>query len=251
MKKIVKMKNTRKLQAALAAGLLATGGSAMAQQAGDWVLGAGWLHFAPQDSSKGLNLTSPVNMHVPGSDATVSSSDTLGLSATYFVDSNWAVEGVVGIPPKFKLQGAGTLAPIGELGTAKQWSPTLLGKYYFNDGNAAFRPYVGAGVTYVWYSDVELTPGMQNAMGGLVRRPPGSTVTIGKLDSSLAPVLNIGASYQFDKHWGVSASVSYIPLKTTAKLTTSSAATGQQLATSEASLKLNPIVPYVAVTYRY
>lgn len=245
------MKNTRKVQVALAAAMLAGGGSAMAQQAGDWVFGAGWMHFAPQDSSKPLTVTSPVNMAVPGSSANVTSSDTLGLSATYFLDSNWGIEGVLGVPPKFKLEGAGSLAPIGELGTARQWSPALLGKYYFNDGNAAFRPYVGLGLTYVWYSDVQLTPGMQNALGGLIRRPAGSTVTSAKLDSSWAPVFNVGAAYQFDKHWGVSLSVSYIPLKTTAKLTTTSAATGAQLATSEASLKVNPIVPFVAVTYRY
>ncbi|HSV58820.1 MAG TPA: hypothetical protein VLJ19_07985 [Variovorax sp.] len=30
-----------------------------------------------------------------------------------------------------------------------------------------------------------------------------------------------------------------------------SAATGAQLATSESSLKLNPIVPYLALTYRF
>lgn len=250
--KIVKTKNPNKMmQAAVAAALLAGGGSAMAQQAGDWVLGAGWMHFAPQDSSKPLTLTSPVNTTVPGSGANVSSSDTLGLSATYFLDSHWGVEGVLGVPPKFKLQGEGSLGPIGELGNARQWSPALLGKYYFNEGNAAFRPYVGLGLTYVWYSDVELTPGMQNAVGGLLRRPPGSTVTSAKLDSSWAPVFNIGAAYQFDQHWGLSFSVSYIPLKTTAKLTTTSAATGAQLATSEASLKVNPIVPYLAVTYRF
>ena len=247
----MKIANKNTLQAALAAALMAVGGSAMAQQAGDWVLGAGWMHFAPQDSSEGLSLTSPVNMHVPGSDANVKSSDTLGLSATYFLDSHWGIEGVLGVPPKFKLEGAGTLASVGELGQARQWSPALLGKYYFNEGNAAFRPYVGLGLTYVWYSDVELTPGMQNAMGGLLRRPAGSTVTSAKLDSSWAPVFNIGAAYQFDQHWGVSLSVSYIPLKTTAKLTTTSAATGAQLGTSEASLKVNPIVPYVAVTYRF
>ena len=226
-------------------------GSAFAQQAGDWVLGAGWMHFAPQDSSKPLTVTSPVNMTVPGSSASVGSSDTVGLSATYFLDSHWGIEGVVGIPPKFKLEGAGSLAPIGELGNARQWSPALLGKYYFNEGNAAFRPYVGLGLTYVWYSDVELTPGMQNALGGLIRRPPGSTVSSAKLDSSWAPVFNIGASYQFDKHWGVALSISYIPLKTKANITTTSAATGAQLATSEASLKLDPIVPFLALTYRF
>ena len=248
---MMKLKTTRAAQAALTAAMLAGGGTAMAQQAGDWVFGAGWMHFAPQDSSEPLTMTSPVNRPVPGSSANVSSADTLGLTATYFLDSHWGIEGVLGVPPKFKLEGGGTLGPIGQLGEARQWSPTLLGKYYFNEGNAAFRPYVGMGLTYVWYSDVELTPGMQNAMGGLLRRPPGATATTAKLDSSWAPVFNIGAAYQFDKNWGLSFSVSYIPLKTTAKLTTTSTTTGAQLSTAETSLKLNPIVPYLALTYRY
>jgi hypothetical protein len=68
--------------------------------------------------------------------------------------------------------------------------------------------------------------------------------TTAKLDSSFAPVINVGASYQFDKHWGLSFSVSYIPLKTKAKLTTTSVY-GLPVATSEASLKLNPIVTYL------
>jgi outer membrane protein len=112
----------RKHQAALAAAAALASGGAFAQQAGDWVLGAGWMHFAPQDSSKPLTVTSPIHTTVPGSSASVTSSDTLGLSATYFLDSKWAVEGVVGVPPKFKLEGGGSLAPIGELGQARQWS---------------------------------------------------------------------------------------------------------------------------------
>jgi outer membrane protein len=44
--------------------------------------------------------------------------------------------------------------------------------------------------------------------------------------------------------------VSYIPLKTKAKLTTTSI-TGLPVARSEASLKLNPIVTYLAATYRF
>jgi len=236
----------------VALAVLAALGSAhaMAQNAGDWVVGAGWLHFAPQDSSDPLTLTSPMHQVVPGSGANVSSADTLGLNATYFFDSHWAVEGVLGVPPKFKLDGAGTLAGIGELGSAKQWSPTLLAKYYFNEGNAAFRPYVGLGLTYVWYSDVNLTPGMQRAVNGLLHIPAGAASTSADLDSSWAPVFNVGASYQFDQHWGMSFSVSYIPLKTTATLTTTSVA-GRQLATAETKMKIDPIVPYVALTYKF
>jgi outer membrane protein len=225
-------------------------GSAMAQKAGDWQVGAGWFHLAPQDSSKPLTLTSPVNQQLAGSGANVSNSDTLGFNATYFVDSHWAVEGVFGIPPKFKLDGAGTLAGVGELGQARQWSPTILGKYYFNEGQDKFRPFVGLGATYVWYNHVDLSSGLQNALSAQFRQAPGTTTTSGKLDSSFAPVFNVGAAYQFDPHWGVSFSVSYIPLKTKAKLTTSTAS-GAQLATSEASIKLDPIVPYLALTYKF
>lgn len=235
---------------ALAAVTALGSGSAMAQKAGDWQLGAGWLHLAPQDSSKPLTLTSPVHSVQAGSGAGVSNSDTLGLSATYFLDSHWAVEGVVGIPPKFKLSGQGTLARVGELGDARQWSPTLLAKYYFNDGEAKFRPYVGLGATYVWYSNVHLSSGLQGALGSQLHQPPGATVTTAKLDSAFAPVFNVGVAYQIDPRWGLMFSVSYIPLKTKAKLTTTSIS-GLPVATSEASLKLNPIVPYLAVTYKF
>lgn len=240
----------KKTMFALAAVSAMASGGAWAQNAGDWVIGAGWLRMSPQDSSKPLTFTAPVRSVVAGSGASVSDADTLGLSAVYFVDSHWAVEGVLGIPPKFKLDGEGTLARIGELGEARQWSPTILGKYYFNEGSSAFRPFVGLGATYVWYSDVKLTPGLQGALGSQVRQPPLSTSTTAKLDSSFAPVLNAGVAYQFDKNWGVSFSVSYIPLKTKAKLTTTSI-TGLPVATSEARLKLNPIVTYLAVTYRF
>lgn len=235
---------------ALAAlGILASG-SAMAQNAGDWVVGTGWFHLSPQDSSKPLTVTSPVHSVLAGSGASVTNSDTLGLNVAYFIDPHWAVEGVLGVPPKFKLNGSGTLARVGELGQARQWSPTVLAKYYFNEGNDAFRPFVGLGATYVWYSDINLTSNLQEALGSQLHQRPLSTATTAKLDSSFAPVLNAGLAYQFDKHWGISFSVSYIPLKTKAKLTTTSIS-GLPIATSEARLKLNPIVTYVSATYRF
>lgn len=224
--------------------------SSLAQQAGDWQVGAGWLHFATQDSSKPLTFTAPAPVVVPGSGASVGDADTLGLNLSYFIDSHWALEGVMGVPPKFMLDGEGTLAPIGELGSAKQWSPTLLAKYYFNDGQARFRPYVGLGVAYVWYSDVTLTPGLQGALASRLHLPAASlSATTAKIDSSFTAVFNAGIAYQFDPHWGMAFSVSYLPLRTTAKLTTT--AYGVPVAASQTSLKLNPIVPYLALTYKF
>lgn len=240
----------KKTMFALAALATMASGSALAQNAGDWVVGAGWFHLAPQDSSKPLTVTAPRQAVLAGSGASVKDSDTFGFNIGYFIDSHWVVEGVLGIPPKFKLNGAGTLARVGELGEARQWSPTILAKYYFNEGNDAFRPFVGLGGTYVWYSDVKLTSNLQGALASQFHVPQSSVNTTAKLDSSFAPVLNAGVSYQFDKHWGVSFSVSYIPLKTKAKLTTTTI-TGLPVARSEASLKLNPIVTYLAATYRF
>jgi outer membrane protein len=241
------MTKTKLLLLAAAAAFGST--SALAQKAGDWQVGAGWLGFFPQDSSEPLTFTAPRPAVVPGSGASVSNASTLGLNLTYFINSNWAVEGVIGVPPKFKLDGTGTLGPIGELGEARQWSPTILAKYYFLDGEARLRPYVGLGATYVWYNNVDLTPGLQGALASRIGVPPALSATSGKIDSSFAAVFNLGASYQIDPHWGIAFSVSYIPLKTTAKLTTTVA--GVPVAASQSSLKLDPIVPYLALTYRF
>jgi outer membrane protein len=241
------MKQTRPAAMAIAAALAC--GNTWAQQAGDWQVGAGWMHFAPQDSSQPLVFTAPVPAVLPGTGAGVSNADTLGLSLLYFVDSHWAVEGVIGIPPKFKLDGIGGLAPIGQLGEARQWSPTLLAKYYFLAGDARLRPFVGLGGTYVWYSSVNITPGLQGALAQQIGAPVAFSTTTGKIDSSFAPVFNVGAAWQFNPQWGVSFSVSYIPLKTTAKLTTR--VLGVPVAASQASVKLDPIVTYLALTYKF
>ena len=221
-----------------------------AQQAGNWQVGAGWLHFAPRDSSQPLEFTAPVRSFVPGSGAKVGDADSLGLSATYFISSHWALEAAFGSPPKFDLSGTGTLAPVGSLGHARQWSPALLGKYYFKEGADRFRPFIGFGVTYVWYTAVSLDPGLQGALSTLIGRPPLATSTSAKIDSSFAPVFNGGLAYQFADHWGVALSLTYIPLKTKARLTTRSIG-GFPVATSESALTLNPFVTSLFVTYRF
>jgi len=225
------------------------GSVAHAQQAGDIVLGAGWMHFSPQDSSKPLTRTvGGVSTQIPNSGAKVSNANTVGLSGLYYFDSHWAVETVLGVPPTFKLDGTGSLAGVGRIGEAKQWSPAVLLRYTFFDGQAKFRPFVGLGATYVWYSDVKLSDRFHSTMAGAAAP---ITNTRAKLSNSFAPVINIGAGYQFDDHWGVSWSVSYIPLDTKANLTTRLNSNGATVGTGQTKLKLDPIVSYVSLTYRF
>jgi outer membrane protein len=225
--------------------------ASFAQSAGDFMVSAGWFHIAPQDSSTPLRATSSATSFstvLPGSGASVEDLDTLGLSLSYFITDNWAATFDLGVPPKYKLDGSGTLSSVGRIGTARQWAPALLGKYYFGDANAKFRPSVGLGVTHVNYTNIELTNNFQHFTGSLFLDP--NAVTSASLNSSWAPVFNVGLSYAINKDWYANFSVSYIKLKTTGTLTTpTNGPLGTITSTTE--LTLNPIVTYLNLGYRF
>ena len=226
--------------------------TAFAQTAGDNIVNLGWFHIAPQDSSTPLSITSPVSSTLPGSGASVEKSDTLGVSWTHFFTANWATSLDLGAPPTYKVDGAGTLAGVGQIGTAKQWAPTLLAKYFFLESDAPFRPFAGLGVSHVSYKDVSLDSSFQTAIAGTLAILSQGAITAGattaSLSSSWVPVYNVGASYAINKNWYAGFSVSYLPLKTTANLTTASNV-GAVLSTT--TIKIDPIVTFASIGYRF
>lgn len=234
--------------------LTAAGGVA-AQQAGDWVVGAGALGYIPNSSSNPLRTNNPNLPFVPGSGAKVKSTLTLGLNVHYFVTDHVALEGVFGIPPKLKLDGKGTFSGIGRMGSARLYAPALVAKYFFGEPKARFRPSVGVGVTYNSFKHIRLTQGLQQGVGGIVSQlsggqiPANAAVTSAHISGRWAPVLTAGASYAIDKHWGISGSLSYVPYRIKAKLTTRVG--GQEVVKSSAKIKINALVPYVYLTYRF
>lgn len=222
---------------------------AHAQSAGSIYVSTGWFHLAPQDSSDVLKTTniggSPVNIASPGSGASVSSSDTIGFAVGYFITDNLAVQADAGIPPKFDLNGGGTLASYGKLGEARQWSPALLLRYYFRSAEAKLRPYIGIGVSRIWFSDAKIT---NPAFVSNVLHGPTSV----DVDSSWAPVFNAGFAYNFTKHIFAGFSVSFLPFSTDATLhTLAQTPVGPLNVTSRAHIKLNPIVTFLHVGYRF
>ena len=222
--------------------LAAFAAPAMAQQAGDNLINAGWAHIGLNQSSEPLKIGS---FTVPNSGAHVSNADTLLLSFTHFITDNIAVTADLGIPPKFKLSGSGSLNSLGQLGTATQWSPALLAKYYFGDANSQFRPYVGAGAAYVWYSNIKLTSSLTGLLAG---GDPGAS-TSADLSSSLAPIANVGMAYNFDKNWSANLSLSYVGLKTKADLSTHHSDGTTTHATTK--ITLNPLVSVLSVGYKF
>ncbi len=158
---------------ALTAGLSA--GSAMAQKAGDNVVtvGAAYISF---DSSVG-KLTSTgsspaeatafnaVNNELGTTTAKANNTELLTASFLHMFTDHWAGEFIAGVPPDVKLNlsipGAG-IAYGGTLPTtypngasAKSWTPTVFAKYLFNEPADTFRPYLGLGISYAWFTDVK------------------------------------------------------------------------------------------------
>jgi outer membrane protein len=222
---------------------------AMAQSAGSNVVNLGWFHLAPQDSSEGITgIGGLVNgASKPNAHSSIDNADTLGLAFTHFFTDNIAVTLDAGVAPTFHLTGQGDLASFGQIGSAKQWSPALVAKYFFGSANDKFRPFVGAGVTYVWYTDAKLSPAFQRYAGSATTNLVPGTASA-SLSSSTAPVFSLGATYQLDDRWSLGFSLSYIPLKTDATVTGTSVLGNSVYKTK---LTINPVVSFLSVGYKF
>jgi outer membrane protein len=225
--------------------------SAHAQSAGQWVINAGWSHFAPQGSGDPLRVTAlGQSAVISGTGASIPSGDTLGLTASYYVTDHISADASMGIPPTWHLNGSGTLAGFGELGTARAWSPAILVNYHFGEPNSRLRPYLGAGITYTWFSNIKLSNAV--SAGQLLFSPTVGAALEGptsvSLSRSFAPVINAGLTYNIDSHWSIGASIAYSWLTTKATLTTQSSF---GTVTSTTKLKVNPIVTLLSVGYRF
>ena len=94
------------------------------------------------------------------------------------VTDNLALDLPLATPFKHDLVGDGAIAGVGKLGSTKAIPATLMLQYRFNEANAAFRPYVGLGVTYAHFYG-EKTTATLNGLTGAPRRirPPPRWMT--------------------------------------------------------------------------
>lgn len=251
---------------------------------GDLVLQMGPSHIRPQESSEPLhtdlrpNPLFPVlgieeSFTSPGTSARVTNSETLLTTAKYFITDHIGLQVEGGIPVKFDIHGSGVVQPTGiggalasvdlgapgnnPLASARQWSPVLMAVYHFRDPDAVLRPYLGLGVTYTWFTDVELNDDFERQLNrefgsilALAAGKPGDTRVEADASSDTAPVFAIGANYAFNERWGISLSAAYLALSTTATLKIK-AQDGTTLATSTTDLDLNPVALTLLLNYTF
>jgi outer membrane protein len=203
-------------------------GAAQAQQAGSWMGRVGVTRISPDVSSG--NLTSP---SLPGTQADFEGDTELSGGITYMVTDHWSVDFPLALPFKHEIVGAGAIAGAGKIGEVKALPVTLFGQYRFGAPAAKFRPYLGAGPTYVKFYH-------ERSTGVLSALTAGSPTTL-SVESKLALSVQAGATMALNQRWFLDAMVAKTFLKNRTTLST-----GQTL-----EIRSDPLTLALSVGYRF
>lgn len=220
----------KQISSLLAVAVLGFCGSTMAQKAGSFSASIGATLISPSVSSGNLSAPS-----LPNTQIDVNSNTQITGAVNYMMTDNIAIHVPLGFGYKFDISGAGAISGVGKLVETKALPITAIAQYRFLDANATFRPYLGAGLSYVRFYKEKGT-GTLSALTN-----PGGPATGAKFESKLAPTVQIGGIYNINEKWYVDASYLKTLLKTQAKLTT-----GQTI-----DVKLDPNSYSVQVGYKF
>ncbi len=141
------------------------------------------------------------------------------LDITYFFTKNLAAELVLTYPQNVDIKAGST-----KIGTIKALPPSLMLQYHFTD-LGAFKPYVGAGVNYTYFSKRDH---ILNGAASVER-------------DSWGLAAQLGFDYALNKNWSLNLDVKYIQMDTDVRVG------GTKIGT----LDLNPVTWGVGVGYRF
>ncbi|BCT89631.1 MULTISPECIES: OmpW/AlkL family protein [Acinetobacter] len=237
----------------------------------------------------------------PGTGLEADDVTTLGILSNYFFTDHVSLEMKAGIPPKVDLQGKGKIyAPFAAIATpqigslpleflnidlqndifitdleahgpaasARAWTPAFELQYHFGKtGVNKFRPYVGLGIMYAYFNELEINPRTEqdliaaghmianikegNAGASLEGKPSNANPTVDlEATDAFAPIATVGFTYDFNHTWFAVGSVSYAHLKNETTITVSDDSLGE-LITSKADIEVNPILAYAGFGMRF
>lgn len=256
--------------------------SAPAQKQGDIVVLTGLAHIRPDESSSTVRtrvrpglatVLTGDSFDSPGTSLSVSNSSTLAMVAKLFLTDHLAVALDGGIPVKFDISGQGMVAPPGltgellsvdlgdpddnPIGEARQWSPVFMLQYNFGEPDATFRPYIGLGATYTFFTDVGLSDGVRSDIRdnfgtplALAAGKPGPTSVSPEATSDFAPVYSLGGSYKLGDRWSLSMAATHLGLESDSIIRVR-ADDGTELAESRSELDLGTFVFSLLVGYNF
>lgn len=165
---------------------------------------------------------------------------------------------------------------MGVASTARAWLPATLVQYQFGKpGVDKFRPYVGVGLMYAYFDDIKLNKNigqdLQIAAGRLqlIKDDKAGAALASKADvlkntdakveemrvkvdadSAWAPIINVGATYDFDENWFAVGSISYAKLDSDTTITVKNG-DGEQLIKAKSNIDIDPYITYLGIGYRF
>lgn len=228
----------------LAAAVMAVAPAAQAFEAGDFVLRAGAVHVAPDDSSDSITVGgAPLLGADVDSKVSVDTNTQLGLRATYMVTNHLGL-GVLGATPfKHNINGGGDLPGDLKLGETKHLPPTLTLQYFPMASSSAFQPYAGVGVNYTVFFEEKTSSNLDNALG-----VASSEL---ELDDSVGVAVEVGMDYMLSENFGLNAAIWWADINTDARVDVFDA-NGTKLAeTDEFEVEIDPMVYMVGFTYKF
>ena len=222
----------------LACALALAGASApaFALQAGDDILSLGVAAIHPDASLGTLTSTGALatafNAATAGSSADVSRETTVSFSWLHLFTDRLGAEFTLGVPPRHEVD-LRTPSPFAaapthpRAATLRTWTPAAVGKWFFGEKSQRMRPYLGLGVSHVSFHELDVNRGDPT-----VALLAGASAD---LASRWTPVYNAGLLWRLDERWSVNASVSFLPIRTTATFT------GTGPTTTRGDLKLDTV----------
>lgn len=232
-----------------AASLLAMAPAAQAFEGGDFILRAGAVHVAPDDSSESITVGGNPLISGVDSKASVDSNSQLGLRATYMFTSNLGI-GVLGATPfKHNINGGGDLSEDTNLGETKHLPPTLTLQYFPMASSSALQPYVGVGVNYTTFFE-EKTSDTLNTVVADEYGVPGATTSL-DLDDSVGVAVELGLDYMLSDNFGLNAAIWWADINTDATVTVFDSTGAYAAETDEFEVEIDPMVYMVGFTYKF
>jgi outer membrane protein len=186
------------------------------------------LKFGVTDYTTHSRTNGVTGIGVPaGADAETGDATTVIFVYERMLTPNIGAELVLGIPPRIKAKATGTVAFLGDdVLSAKNFAPTFLVNYHFGTPGDTFRPYVGAGINYTKFQNVQ-----------------SKLATDVKMSDSTGWAVQAGLDYAMNKDWGLFASVAALKVKS--KLVASGTTVLQT------TIDFRPIVYSAGVSYKF
>jgi outer membrane protein len=189
---------------------IAGGQSALAYEPGDMIVRVGFATVDPRESSDEINVLGAATFDGVG----LNSDTQIGLTGTYFVTKQLAVEVLAATPFEHDINVNGTTV---SAGTTKHLPPTVTLTYYPMDASSVIQPYVGVGINYTVFFDETIDQELDDVLNGL---GGGDIKADLELDDSIGLAFQAGVDYKLTDNWSVNAAVWRIDIATEATIKT-------------------------------